>query len=110
MLRPRSNTVTVRESKLGGSVNSASMSDDVTGSCTRSRLRFYCFLKPFKLIAILFFHPELSPESLWRAGQCFEKSEDFSQARKTYTEVLEEYPESAPAALARERLNELAAA
>jgi len=61
-------------------------------------------------VAILFFHPELSPESLWRAGQCFEKSEEFGQARKTYTEVLEEYPESAPAALARERLNELAAA
>ncbi len=80
------------------------------GEIFEERGEYQTAAKHFMRVAILFFHPELSPESLWRAGQCFEKSENFDQARKTYTEVLEEYPESAPASLARERLNELAAA
>lgn len=65
--------------------------------------------KHFMRVAILFFHPELSPESLWRAGQCFEKNHEPEQALKTYREMLREYPESARAQKARERIEALAA-
>ena len=90
------------------------------GTAARSRFRlgqiyeqreeYKTAAKHFMRVAILFFHPELSPESLWRAGQCFEKGQDLDQALKTYAEVLKEYPDSAQAALARARLDELSGA
>jgi TolA-binding protein len=60
-------------------------------------------------VAILFLHPELSPEALWRAGQCFEKIKDTSQAKSTYQEIVLDYPESSQAESARSRLRALAA-
>ena len=80
------------------------------GEIYEERGEFTTAAKHFMRVAILFFHPELSPKSLWRAGQCFEKSDDLKQARATYAEVLREYPESAQAALARARLSELSSA
>lgn len=65
--------------------------------------------KSYMRVAILFFHEELSPESLLRAARCFEKNNERDQAVKTYREVLDEYPNSPQAALARERLDALAA-
>ena len=50
-----------------------------------------------------------SPESLWRAGQCFEKNHEPEQALKTYREMLRDYPESARVQKARERIEALAA-
>ena len=55
-------------------------------------------------VAILFFHAELSPEALWRAGRCFEQQNDSGQAMKTYEELLRDYPESEQAALAKARI------
>lgn len=60
--------------------------------------------KSYMRVAILFLHEELSPESLWRAAQCFEKSEDRDHASRTYREVIEEYPESEQAQKAKARL------
>ncbi len=77
------------------------------GEIYEKREEYQAAAKHFMRVAILFFHPELSPESLWRAGQCFEKGQDFEQAMKTYAEVLEEYPDSAQASLAQARLDEL---
>ncbi|MCC6488928.1 MAG: tetratricopeptide repeat protein, partial [Candidatus Hydrogenedentes bacterium] len=50
--------------------------------------------RSFMQVAILFLHPELSPESLWRAGQCFEKMNSADQAKRAYDELIKEYPES----------------
>ena len=55
-------------------------------------------------VAILFLHDELSPESLWRAGQCFEKAGSREQAKKSYEELVRESPESAQLAKAKEAL------
>lgn len=60
-------------------------------------------------VAILFLHPELSPESLWRAGQCFEQAKDTQQAKSTYQEIVLDYPKSDQAGLAQKRLRALAA-
>lgn len=60
--------------------------------------------RSFMRVAILFLHEELSPESLWRAGQCFEKNGDMPQARKAYREILDDYPDSAQVGKARARL------
>ena len=58
-------------------------------------------------VAILFLHEELSPESLWRAGQCFEKSNDGKRAAKTYEGVIREYPDTVQAKKAKDRLASL---
>ena len=55
-------------------------------------------------VAILFLHETLSPESLWRAGQCFEKAGGAGQARGAYEELVKDYPDSDFAAKAREAL------
>lgn len=61
-------------------------------------------------VAILFLHETLSPESLWRAGECFEKAGQPVQARGAYEELVADYPESETAARAREALARLDAA
>lgn len=61
----------------------------------------------FMRVAILFLHEELSPESLWRAGLCFEKSGDTNQAISTYREVVKDFPDTEQAAKAKIRVKEL---
>ena len=51
--------------------------------------------RSFMRVAILFLHPDLSPEALWRAGQAFEHLGSSDQARKAYEEIVRDYPESA---------------
>jgi hypothetical protein len=58
-------------------------------------------------VAILFLHEELTPESLWRAGQCFEKANKPDQAKKSYEELVGKYPNSAQAPKSEARLKEL---
>ena len=60
--------------------------------------------RSFMRVAILFLHEEMSPESLWRAGQCYEKAEQGEQARKAYEELVADFPESPFAAKAKEAL------
>ena len=55
-------------------------------------------------VAILFLHETLSPESLWRAGQCFEKVSGVNQAKGAYEELVKDYPNAEQAAKAREAL------
>ena len=57
--------------------------------------------RSFMQVAILFLHPELSPEALWRAGQNFEKAGQAEQAKKAWQELLQDYPNHAHAAEAQ---------
>ena len=59
-------------------------------------------------VAILFLHETLSPESLWRAGQCFEKVNGANQAKGAYEELVKDYPDAEQSAKAREALTRLA--
>jgi TolA-binding protein len=74
------------------------------GEIQESKGEFEAAARSYMRVAILFLHEELSPESLWRAGQCYEKANALEQARKVYNETVEEFPESGQAAKARERL------
>lgn len=65
--------------------------------------------KNYMRVAILFLHPTLSSESMWRAGQCFEKGENQESAIKIYSDILAEYPDSKEAESAKARLAELKA-
>jgi TolA-binding protein len=58
-------------------------------------------------VAILFLHPTLSPESMWRAGQCFEKGENPDSAIRTYSDIVAEYPDSKQSESAKARLADL---
>lgn len=77
------------------------------GELLEGQSKFDDAAKQYLRIAILYFHPELSPESMFRAGRCFEEAGDGVQARKTYEEVVRDYPDSAQAASAQARLAEL---
>jgi TolA-binding protein len=57
-------------------------------------------------LAILFVHETLSPEALWRAGNCYRKLGNNDQARSVFEELIADYPESSFAAQAKELLNE----
>lgn len=63
--------------------------------------------RSFMGVAILFLHEEMSPEALWRAGQCYEKAGQAAQARKAYAELVEDFPESAFTQKAGEALQAL---
>jgi TolA-binding protein len=58
-------------------------------------------------VAILFLHEQLSPESLWRAGQCFEKAGSRDQAKKSYDELIRDYGNSEQATKAKAALAQL---
>lgn len=77
------------------------------GELYEKKGEFESAAKSYMRIAILFLHEELSPPSLWHAGQCFEKAEKPDQARKTYQELVDDYPENKFAAQAKERLGAL---
>jgi len=64
--------------------------------------------RSFMRVAILFLHPELSPEALWRAGQSYEEEGNAEQALRAYNELLSDFPESAVADQARQARDALA--
>ncbi|MBX3179073.1 MAG: tetratricopeptide repeat protein [Candidatus Hydrogenedentes bacterium] len=63
--------------------------------------------RSFMGVAILFLHESISPEALWRAGQCYEKAGQPDSARKAYAELRADFPESDFAAKAGEALSAL---
>ena len=63
--------------------------------------------RSYMYVVIVFLNEELAPESLWRAGQCFEKAGSAEQARKTYEELIATYPDSEQAKKARESVAQL---
>ena len=65
--------------------------------------------RSYLLVAILLLHEELSPESLWRAGQCFEKAGDPEQAKRAYEDLVKEFPETERVSQAKERMAALGA-
>ena len=52
-------------------------------------------------------YPKWQAEAAYEAGRCFEVSGKKPQAVKQYQELVEKYPESDKAPLAKERLKEL---
>lgn len=55
-------------------------------------------------LAILFVHETLSPESLWRAGNCYLHLNNTAQAESIFRELIMDYPESSFAEEAKSRL------
>lgn len=43
-------------------------------------------------VAILYFHPELSPESLWRSGNCYLKINEKENAQRAFQELVDDFP------------------
>ncbi|MFP6582827.1 MAG: tetratricopeptide repeat protein, partial [Candidatus Hydrogenedentota bacterium] len=94
-------------------VASATMNDTAArarfrlGELFESGEEYNLAAKHYMRVAILFLHPELSQESLWRAGQCYEKGENVSSALKIYRDIVEEYPDTEQASQATTRLTAL---
>ena len=63
--------------------------------------------KSYLQIHLMFLDPQRGPESLWRAGQCFEKASDAVNAKRAYSDLAKSYPESEQAGKANTRLSEL---
>lgn len=77
------------------------------GELLEAREEYADAAKNYMIVAILLMHEDLSPEALWRAGQCHEKAGKTAQAKKVYTDVLAEYPDTKQAEKAQERLAKL---
>ena len=60
----------------------------------------------FMRLAILFVHETLSPEALWRAGNCYAKLNNTAQANSIFKELIADYPESTYAGEARKLLEQ----
>lgn len=71
------------------------------------RAEFAGAAKSYLQIHLMFLDPERGPESLWRAGQCFEKASDATNAKRAYEDLAKAYPESEQAGKAKSRLAEL---
>jgi TolA-binding protein len=59
--------------------------------------------KSYLQIHLMFLDPRRGPESLWRAGQCFEKASDAVNAKRAYEDLVKSYPDSEQAGKARSR-------
>jgi TolA-binding protein len=77
------------------------------GELSEAKNDFDAAARSYMRVAILFLHEKLSPESLWRAGQCFEKAGSADQAKKSYEELIRDYPDSQQAANAKQALAKL---
>ena len=80
------------------------------GELYEKRGEFERAARNYMRVAILFLHETLSPESLWRAGQCFEKVNGTNQAKGAYEELVKDYPKAEQAAKAGEALARLGVA
>jgi TolA-binding protein len=63
--------------------------------------------KSYLQLHLMFLDPERGPESLWRAGQCFEKASDAVNAKRAYEDLAKSYPDSEQTAKAKTRLAEM---
>lgn len=77
------------------------------GELYEAKQEFDSAARSYMRVAILFLHEELSPESLWRAGQCFEKANSREQAKKSYEELIRDYAKSEQAEKAKAALAKL---
>lgn len=64
----------------------------------------------FMRLAILYVHETMSPESLWRAGNCYTRLNNPVQAKSIFEELIADYPDSPFAKEAQALLNQPAAA
>ncbi|MGC9054708.1 MAG: tetratricopeptide repeat protein, partial [Candidatus Hydrogenedens sp.] len=48
--------------------------------------------KNYLKVAILYLHPELSPEALWRSGNCYLKINEKGNAQRAFKELLDDFP------------------
>ena len=92
----------------GGTSDAAAQAQFHLGEIYEKREAYYDAARAYMRIAILLMHERLSPESLWRAGQCFEKAGKVEQAKKAYSELVTDFPDSDQAEKAKERLQQLA--
>ncbi len=59
-------------------------------------------------VAILFLHPELSPESLWRASNCYLKINERTKAESALKELLNDFPSHPIAQQAKNLMEQIA--
>jgi TolA-binding protein len=63
----------------------------------------------FMRLAILYVHETLSPEALWRAGNCYVRLNNAEQAKSIFEELVADYPDSSFAQEARNALAQTSA-
>lgn len=74
------------------------------GELLEAKGEFDAAARNYMYVVIVFLYEDLSPEALLRAGECFAKARSPDQARKSFEELVRDYPDSPQAAKAREAL------
>ncbi|MHC4651102.1 MAG: tetratricopeptide repeat protein [Planctomycetota bacterium] len=78
------------------------------GECLFARKQYEEAARELLKVDILYAYPEWSAAALYEAGRCFQEMGDPVDARRQFTQVREQYPDTRWATLAGERLGELA--
>lgn len=78
------------------------------GECLFAQERFSEAVAELVKVDILYAYPEWSAAALYEAGRCFQQTGNPVDARKQYEQVRRDYGDTKWAALARQRLDELA--
>jgi tetratricopeptide (TPR) repeat protein len=97
-----------RLAAAGASVTSARAQFQI-GQCLAAAEKYEDAVFEFLQVPARYGFREWSARALLQAGGCFEALDSPERARKHYQEVLDEHPASEEAALAKERLAQLAA-
>ena len=90
------------EASRGADTDTASRAQFRLGELYTAQSKHAEAARAYMRVAILYMHEELSPESLWRAGQAFEQAQQSDDAQKAYNELVTVYPESAQAVKAKD--------
>ena len=78
------------------------------GECLFALGRFDEAVRELVKVDILYAYPQWSAAALYEAGRCFQETGNPVDARKQYEQVRREYGDTKWAAMARQRLDELA--
>ncbi|MHC4992646.1 MAG: tetratricopeptide repeat protein, partial [Planctomycetota bacterium] len=78
------------------------------GECLFARKQYEEAARELLKVDILYAYPEWSAAALYEAGRCFQEMGDPVDARRQFTQVREQYPDTRWASLAGDRLEELA--
>ena len=78
------------------------------GECLFAQGRFDEAVRELVKVDILYAYPQWSAAALYEAGRCFQETGNPVDARKQYEQVRRDYGDTKWAAMARQRLDELA--
>lgn len=94
----------VLHSPVGGQTETAAMAQWMIGESYFHQQKYEDALAAYERVDVKFSYPRWQAAALLQQGKCHEKSKDWRQAIRCYTQLLKEHPHSTFAEAARARM------